>query len=80
MERDNRSGEETDRGQVQLVDSVLTFFVLVALVIVSPILVGLIGTMTGAVDGFTQLVLQLFVPALFVSLILSIGISGRRGI
>jgi len=46
---------------------------------VSPILVGFVGSLSGVVDGFTQLVFQLFVPAMFVGLILSLGISARRG-
>jgi hypothetical protein len=78
--RDDPDDERaTTRGQVQLVDSLLTFFVLVALVVVSPILVGFVGSLSGVVDGFTQLVFQLFVPAMFVGLILSLGISARRG-
>jgi hypothetical protein len=72
--------QPTDRAQMQLVDAVVAFFVLVALVAVSPILVGMIGSLTGVVDGFTRLLFQLFVPAVFIGLLLSLGVSARRGI
>lgn len=65
------------RAKVQLVDVVLTFFVLVAVIVTTPYWTKFTGMMAAEADPFTSLVLQLAVPSLFIGIILSVGVSAR---
>lgn len=65
--------------QVQLVDAVLTFFVLVAVVVTAPFYYKFIGMVSGEADPFSALLLQLVVPLMLLALIISVGVSARRG-
>ncbi|QLD84612.1 hypothetical protein HWV23_02430 [Natronomonas halophila] len=67
------------RGAVQLTDVVLTLFVLVATISLAPTIYHFIGMVSAEADPFSSLLLQLVVPALFIGLILSVGVSARRG-
>lgn len=73
------SEENADRGQVQLVDAVLGLFVLVAILSLSPVLFTFIGWVRASGDPFSALLLGLVVPLLLLALILSMGVSARRG-
>jgi len=67
------------RGAIQLVDAILTFFVLVAILALAPFFVEFTGMLRGVADPFSSLLLALFVPFLFVALIYSVGVSAKRG-
>jgi len=67
------------RGAVQLVDAFLTFFVLVAILALAPFFSKFTGMVSNAADPFSALLLQLFVPFMLIALILSIGVSAKRG-
>lgn len=66
-------------GQVQLVDVVMTFFLFVGLMALAPTFFTFIGMIDNEADAFSGLLLQLVVPLLFLALIISIGVSARRG-
>lgn len=77
------SPPETDRptdtrGAVQLVDVVLTFFVLVSIIVLAPVFYRFIGMVSAEADPFSGLLLQLMVPLLIIGLIVSVGVSARR--
>jgi len=67
------------RGAVQLVDAFLTFFVLVAILALAPFFTKFTSMVSDAADPFSALLLQLFVPLMLIALILSIGVSAKRG-
>lgn len=67
-----------DRAQVQYVDLVLGFFVLVALIVLFPIFDQFIQSVAGSAGPFTTLILRLIYPGFIVALVLSIGVSARR--
>lgn len=67
------------RGQVYLPDAILTFFVVVAIVALAPVIYTFIDGLSQYADGFSGLLLQLVVPFLIIALILSVGVSARRG-
>lgn len=67
------------RGAVQVTDVAMTFFVLVALIVVAPWYYEFISWTDDVADPFTALLLQLGPPLMFVALIVSVGISARRG-
>jgi len=69
----------TDRGQVQFPDIVLSFFVIVALVITYPVWETFINNIASNADPLSTLVLQLIYPTFILALILSVGVSARRG-
>jgi hypothetical protein len=68
-----------DRAAVQLVDAVLTFFVLVAVLALAPFFAEFTGMVSSEAGAFSSLLLGLFVPMLFVALIYSVGVSAKRG-
>jgi hypothetical protein len=68
---------DDDRGRVQLVDVILTFFALVAILVTSPYWTKFTGMMASEADPFTRLLLQLAVPLLLIALLLSVGVSAR---
>lgn len=67
-----------DRGALTLVDVAMTFFVLVALVALSPWYWHFIDMVVAEADPFSSILLRLILPVLFIALLLSIGISARR--
>jgi CHASE1-domain containing sensor protein len=67
------------RGQVQLVDAVVTVIVVVGLLALTPVFRSFIDMVTAETGGFVGLVLQLAIPLLFLSVIVSVGISARGG-
>lgn len=68
-----------DRAEFQLVDVALTFFVLVALLVTAPFYYTFIAMVDGVADPFSAMLLQLLVPMLFIGLVISAGVSARRG-
>lgn len=69
----------SNRAQVQYVDIVLAFFVLVALVVTWPVYDQFISQIQPNADPLTGLILRLIFPAFVLALILSVGVSARRG-
>lgn len=69
-----------ERAQVTLVDITTAFFVLVAVIALAPFFYKFIDMVSGEVDPFSGLILQLVVPVLFIGLIISVGVSARRRI
>lgn len=79
-ERNQPDAPPTDtRGAVQLTDVVLSLFVLVATISLAPTIYRFIGMVTAEADPFSELLLMLVVPMLFLALIISVGVSARRG-
>lgn len=67
-----------DRGAVQMSDVVLTFFSVVALLALAPVLNRFTGMVSDVADPFSALLLQLVVPAIIIGILLSVGVSARR--
>lgn len=70
---------EQSRAQVQLVDTVITFLMVVSIVVLAPTFYVFIEMLLGPADAFSGLLLRLTLPILFIALILSVGVSARRG-
>ena len=68
-----------NRAQVQLVDIFMTVFVLIGIVVLAPFFYKFIGMISAQADSFSGLLLQLMVPLLIIALIISVGVSARRG-
>lgn len=68
-----------ERAAVHLVDVLLGFLLLVSLMVLAPLFYTFIGMVSAEADPLSGLLLQLFVPFLFISLIVSVGVSARRG-
>lgn len=68
-----------DRAEVQLVDVAMTFLILVALMSLAPHYFTFTDMITSDADSFSALLLDLVVPTLFIALLLSVGVSARRG-
>lgn len=69
----------TSRGAIQLVDAILTFFVLVSILALGPFFIEFTGMLQQQADPFSSLLLGLFVPFLIIALIYSVGVSAKRG-
>lgn len=69
---------QDNRGAVQITDIILTFVVLVSLIVLAPVLYRFVGLVSGSADPLTALLLQLFIPLLFIVVIISAAISARR--
>lgn len=67
------------RAAVQLVDAFLTFFVLVAILALAPFFNKFTNMVAAEADPFSSLLLRLFVPMLLIALIMSVGVSAKRG-
>lgn len=65
------------RGKISFVDVVMTFTALVALVGIAPWLYDMVGLIQSEADPLTGVLLALFIPLMFVALILSMGVSAR---
>ena len=68
-----------NRGRVQLVDALMSFFVLVALIALAPQFYRFTGMASDSADPFSSLLLQLVMPTIIIGLMLSIGVSAVRG-
>jgi len=68
-----------ERGAIQLVDVVLTMFVLVGIIALAPIFYKFTGMVSAQADPFSGLLLQLVLPMLIIALLISVGVSARRG-
>lgn len=68
-----------DRAAVNLADVILSLAVLVGLLVLAPYFYFFAGMATSEADPLSSLLLQLVVPVLFLGLIVSVGISARRG-
>lgn len=76
---DGRGTDQSDdRAAVQLVDVVLTFFTLVPIIVLAPVIYKFTGMVSAEADPFSGLLLQLLVPMLILALIISVGVSARR--
>lgn len=67
------------RAALNLVDVAMTFFVLVAMIVLSPWYWHFIDMVAAEADPFSSILLRLVLPLLFIVLIMSIGVSARRG-
>lgn len=68
-----------DRAAVNLADVILSFAVLVGLLVLAPYFYFFQGMAAAEADPLSTLLLQLVVPVLFLGLIVSVGVSARRG-
>lgn len=68
------------RAAVELVDVILGLGVLVAIIALAPVMYHFIDMVSGVADPFTSLVLQLTIPTLIIGLIISMGVSAKRGV
>lgn len=66
------------RGRVQLVDALLSFFVLVAVIALAPQFYRFTAMAESSADPFSSLLLQLVMPTIIIGLMLSIGVSAAR--
>lgn len=64
-----------DRGAISTVDVIMTFAVVVALIGIAPWLYDIIEMLQTEADPLTGALLALFVPLLFVAVLLSMGVS-----
>lgn len=67
------------RGKIGLTDVMLGFFVLVCLLVLMPFFSKFTGMVAATADPFSALLLTLVPPLLMISLIISVGVSARRG-
>lgn len=68
-----------DRAAIALVDVILGFLTLVALMVLAPVIYSFVGWVRPEVDPLSQLLLTIVVPVLFISMIVSLGVSARGG-
>jgi len=68
-----------DRGRVNLVTVMMTFYVFVAIIALAPTIYKFIAMVSSEADPFTALLLQLTVPLLLLALILSVGKTATGG-
>jgi len=66
------------RGAVRLSDVVLTFFGIVALLALAPVLTRFQDMVAAEADPFSALLLRLVIPAIILGILLSVGVSARR--
>lgn len=67
-----------DRAAVQVADVIMALVVLVPSMVLAPFWYKFIGMVTAEADPFSTVLLQLFVPIMFISLSVSVGVSARR--
>lgn len=67
------------RAAVNLVDVFLGLGTLVALMVLAPVIYRFADMVQPEADPLSQLLLSLLVPMLFISMIVSVGISARGG-
>lgn len=66
------------RGAISLVDVIIGFAVLIALIALAPTIYEFVDMGTSVADPLTSLVLSLVVPLLILAIIVSMGVSARR--
>lgn len=66
------------RGAVRLSDVVLTFFGIVSLLALAPVLGKFQNMVAAEADPFSALLLRLIIPGLILGILLSVGVSARR--
>lgn len=66
------------RGQIHLVDIVMGLFLVIAIVALAPFFYQFTDMISAEADGFSSLLLQLILPFLIISLVVSIGVSAKR--
>lgn len=66
------------RAAVQLVDAIMAFVILVALVALAPIFFEFQAMVESSADPLSGLILTLVVPAFIIAMLVSIGVSARR--
>lgn len=66
------------RAQIHLVDIIMSLFLVVAIVLLAPYFYQFTDMISAEADGFSSILLQLVLPMLIISLIVSIGVSAKR--
>ena len=66
------------RGQIHLPDVFIILASFIALLVLAGPYQHFIGTITANAGPFTKLLLQIYLPLLFIAVILSIGTAARR--
>lgn len=77
--RPPRRGDGRDRGEVNLADVFMTFFLLIAFVVSYPFISDFVAMVTPEADPFSALLLRFTIAAIPIVLIISVGVSARRG-
>lgn len=67
-----------DRAQIHLVDIIMSLFLVIAIVLLAPYFYEFTDMIASEADGFSSILLQLVLPFLIISLIVSIGVSAKR--
>jgi len=67
------------RGQVNISDAFLGILVLIGLVALLPVFNTFLQMIASSADPLTGTLLQLFIPFMFISLLITIGMSARGG-
>lgn len=75
--QDKHLFEADRRGKISYVDVVMSFGTIVVLMGAMPWIWNAIGMIQQEVDPLTAVILALFVPFMFISLLLSMGVSAR---
>lgn len=75
-----RQKQPDTRAAVSVVDVLMTFFVLVAIIVLYPHFNKFIGMVSSEADPFSAVLIQLMVPLLLVGLVVSVAISAKRGV
>jgi hypothetical protein len=66
-----------ERGQVNIPDVFTSFYLLVGLIALTPVLYTMGSWAADAADPFTGLLIQAFIPLLYLAVIAGVGISAR---
>lgn len=61
-----------------LVDGIITFVTLVALLALSPVFFEFSAMVQGSADPLTGMILSLVVPLFMIAILISVGVSARR--
>ena len=69
-----------ERGKVQMTDVFMGLVIIVAFVITAPVWFWAVEMVSGVADPFSRLLLQLTLPLFALAMIVSVGMSARRGI
>lgn len=64
---------------IHITDIVAAVGTVAAAVLLEPVYTDLLGDFTGSTGALSGVLAQMFVPLIFVGIIISIGVSARRG-
>lgn len=64
---------------IHITDIVAGAAVVIAATLLAPVYTDLLDTFAGSAGSLTELLVALFLPLLFLGIIVSIGVSARRG-